>query len=894
MIRATIITLLFAVPASAHEVLPASDGEFLTSWYVAGPVRAKAGPPTNGAWQPLIGATHEVDAGKKRRPGKRQATWFRLQLRSSKAHTLHLKLGSDGAAQVLLNGKPLTRHERAHYMLWDDHIHRFDLAPGTHELLIKTTRKEKQKNSGWKIVCRIQDAASSRVPDGLTFHLPGLSEVDLHRAQAATLKTQRSLTKTGYRLKIGVQVSGSTPVGAQPGWTATLKGRAEPVATGVIGAKPVTVDLKLPRDQEYQLNVVSAGRKWVVPFIFKRQWNSGLLQARADFVKADRSKQTVATLDSVEYNLRKLEGLVLDSIPDHKWLSQQIRLVGSWAAALAEGRDPLAKRRGDFYRSYRSRFDGNLQPFSVHVPKRYDGSKGWPLVIGMHGIGSGTHYTLRRVLGKDRDYAREPNGKPLIRGNMPRLPDYGVLTATAWGYHNSAFWFYGEDDVMRVIDEMKAAYNVDPDRVYLTGLSLGGLGTYHIGHHYPDTFAALGPLGGFSSIKLYRQIRRHKKTPWEKVLIEQRDATTYAENGRHTPMRVVHGIRDAPRHAKAMTERYEKLGYRYELEIPDLGHDVWQHSYGEGALVKWMKRFKRPTNPDEIVFKTHAYRYTRAYWAKVGWIGDYTKPALLRLKIDKRDRSRIVIRQADNLRGLTLDLTRPKLAKAPITLVFKQTKTKLTVPEKAVVKLRREGDGPWRLAKSADPPPGHKRPGMSGPIDDIMYEPHTFVVGTSDPAQTDANRRLISEDHTYLRHRNHDIWFPIADDVDVTDAELRSKNLVLYGNARSNAVVAKILATGKVPLRFEDNAIVVGDRRFEGEDVGVKLIYPNPFNPDNMVVICAGVTWQGTLLSRHLPRHVPDVIVYDKRINTRYHTRILIDRPVLFGAFFNSDWSLPN
>ncbi len=699
----------------------------------------------------------------------------------------------------------------------------------------------------------------------------------------------RSLSPDGYVLELGVSATGSAPAGPLPNWTAHIVGASKPIARGVVGGKPATLDLRLPKDGAYTLRVTAVGQVWTERFDYKKSNHNELIDAKVALVMARQAKLPKATIDSVTYNIDKLERHVLESIPDKAWLTEQIRRIGRWARAAARGSDPFQTLRHDFYRAYESRFDGNLQPYSVHVPKRYDPAKKYPLVIGMHGIGSGTHYTLRRVLGRDKT-DDEPGGKPLIRDNMPRLPDHGVLTATAWGYHNSAFWFYGEDDVMRVIDEMKAAYNVDPDRVYLTGLSLGGLGTYHIGHHYPDTFAALGPLGGFSSIKLYRQIRPHKKTAWEEVLIEQRDATTYAENGRHTPMRVVHGRMDGPRHARAMTDRYEALGYRYELDIPELGHDVWQYSYGEGKLVRWMKRFRRPKAPDEIIFKTHAYRYTRAYWATIGWIDDYTRPALLKVRIRKRKRSRVVIREAANLRGFSLDLTRPKLTDGPITIAF-ESGERLVVESLGVIHLRRVGAGPWVIAPHSSPPTGHKRPGISGPIDDIMYEPHTFVAGTQDPAQTDVNRRLISEDHTYLRHRNHDIWFPVVDDVAVSESALRG-NLVLYGNANSNAVLRTMIATGKLPLRFEDDAIVLSGKRFAGEDTGIKMIYPNPFNPDRMVVIVAGVTWQGTLLSRFLPRHVPDVIVYDNRINTRYYTRILIDRPVRFGAFFGSDWRL--
>lgn len=896
-----VLAIGLATPAASMEWRPAADGDFLTAWYVAGPTSARrgaqllaAGEPGGRPWKPLIGGTPVVDGGRSRKPRQRQETWFGVVLVAERPMTVELKLGTSGHLAVFLDGTERSSWEKNHDALWDDHLLRLELSAGRHPLLIRTRRRESQRGAGWQIVARVHDPATSTVPAGLTFELPGLDKPGLRLAQASTLRAERTIVRGGYRLTLELPQTGSAPVGATGRWTAKLAGQREPIASGQIGGPAVAVDLQLPSDKTYLLSVTAEGRTWREKFIYQRAWNEGLTTARENLARTRRARFPEATLASVEYNVQKLEGHVLESIPDTRWLGEQIRKVRSWTDALAGGADPFVTQREDFYRAYRSRYDGNLQPYSVHVPPQYDrDQQRWPLVIGMHGIGSGTHYTLRRVLGRDRDKeGGEPGGKPLIRGNMPRLPNYGVITASAWGYHNSAFWFYGEDDVLRVVEEMKATYRIDPDRVYLTGLSLGGLGTYHIGARWPDVFAALGPLGGFSSVKLYRQIRSHPKTWWEDVLIEQRDATTYAENGMYTPMKVVHGRRDGPRHATAMTDRYRAMNYTVELDIPEAGHDVWQYSYGDGALVRWMMRFVRPSAPDEVVYKTMSYRHLRAYWVRIGWIDDYMRPALLRVHVDKDDRSRVVVDTASNLRGFTLDLGRARVADGPAPLTIQLPDGTATVQGRGPTHFRRVGAGPWHVADTAAPPAGHKRPGASGPVDDIMYEPHTFVVGTTDPAQTDVNRRLVAEDHTYLRHHQHDIWFPIVDDTAVDEATLRG-NLVLYGNPASNAVLARMLETGKLPLRFDDDALMLGERRFDGDDVGIKMAYPNPFAPDKTVVIVAGVTWRGTLLSRYLPRHVPDLIVWDRRLQRHYDERILIDRPVRLAGYFRSDWSLP-
>ncbi|HIA02555.1 MAG TPA: hypothetical protein EYN66_11700, partial [Myxococcales bacterium] len=732
--------------------------------------------------------------------------------------------------------------------------------------------------------------------NGVELELPGLKDGGRLNAMAASVKIGvHSVSPGDYRFQVETSFEGSHVPNAFPEFKLS-QGRKKLIGEGRLKPGKQSFTSTLEKTGRYKLKLRAKDQKWEHVVLHNGGWNQKIIETQTLLNQLrGNSEITPAAIETLEYNLQRNKRLLFEAIPETKWLGRQITRTLHWAKSMADGHDAISQQRGDFYRAYRSSFDGNLQHYSVHIPPSYDRRKRQALVIGLHGIGSGTHYTLRRVLGKDRDYEnKEIGGKALIRTNMPRLPDYGVITACPWSYHNSAYWFYGEMDILRIIEEMKAAYRIDPNRVYLTGLSLGGLGTYHVGHHYPDQFAALGPLGGFSSIKLYRQIGQHPKKWWEKVLIEQRDATTYAENGRHTPMKVVHGAQDGPRHARAMTKRYEALGYKHELDIPELGHDVWQYSYGRGALIRWMKKYKRPEFPDRVTFKTHSYRYTKAYWTQINWINNYQQAAILDVQVAKPGRHRIQVNKLDNIRGFTLDLTQLKLADGDIDIHLAPAKKSFAVASATRVHFQKNNNGHWSIAPSSSPPRGYKHAGVSGPLDDIMFAPHTFIIGTQDPEQRSVNTLLAHEDAGYLRHRNHDIFFPLLLDSSPAADKALKGNIVLYGNPSSNRLLKKVLATGKLPIRFERDAIIVGKKRYSGKDVGIKMIFPNPFNPNSYVVIVAGTTWRGTLLSRHLPRHLPDIVVYDQQIDSRYLERILIDRPVLYADFFTQDWKLPN
>ena len=135
-------------------------------------------------------------------------------------------------------------------------------------------------------------------------------------------------------------------------------------------------------------------------------------------------------------------------------------------------------------------------PYGVYVPTFYDADRATPLVVALHGLGSGEMYMM--------EYA-----------NLAELAEqYGFLVATPMGY-NERGWYgsrgpgnpsrepnaapanlgeLSEQDVMAVLAIMKRDFNVDESRIYLIGQSMGGGGTWHLGIEYPEIWAAIAPM----------------------------------------------------------------------------------------------------------------------------------------------------------------------------------------------------------------------------------------------------------------------------------------------------------------------------------------------------------------------------------------------------------------
>ena len=150
--------------------------------------------------------------------------------------------------------------------------------------------------------------------------------------------------------------------------------------------------------------------------------------------------------------------------------------------ALEARKNPFEGRKGDFRKAYLSAVDNTYQPYRVFVPTGYDGTKAYPLVIALHGMGG------------DENSFFEAYANGLFKTLAER---HGYIVACPKGRKPASMYMGdAEKDVLDVLSEMQRAYRIDPDRVYLTGHSMGGYGTLSLAMGHPDIFAAIAPISG--------------------------------------------------------------------------------------------------------------------------------------------------------------------------------------------------------------------------------------------------------------------------------------------------------------------------------------------------------------------------------------------------------------
>ncbi|MFW6051748.1 MAG: extensin family protein [Myxococcota bacterium] len=589
------------------------------------------------------------------------------------------------------------------------------------------------------------------------------------------------------------------------------------------------------------------------------------------------------TLTSIEYLLDtagRIEGRFEPQAAS--WRERAKRYL----EAARQGVDPYARAKGEIVnRGYRSPITTRLQGYAVYLPPDYDPSKEWPLYVALHGGSSNGNLFLGVVLGNNMPWKKYP--EHLWDDYEPRWkPPFIVVAPTGMG---QVMWrWMGEQDVLDVIEDVRRHYSVDGDRVVLGGLSNGGVGAYAIGMRHAWRFAAVQAMAGAPS---WIQYAGGRPRPEEMRVLERWSGLHLAPNIVNTDFRYYHGRTDGgpmkPRFVDQLSEKLESLGLPRNVTWYDTGHDILYLVHQHGRVYEGLAEVKRNRRPSKVTVITGDYRANRQHWVTVTRIEGY--PSLARVDAQVEDRT--LTATTDGVRALAFDLRDAPLPPGEVRLVVDGSEAYRGPRARLghVVHLLRDGDG-WRTGfPRADD--FEKRPGVSGPLTDAYHGRMVHVYGTQSPEHTEALRKAARQGSNGWPLWLWDFDQQVVADTEVDEALMRSAHLVLYGTAGDNAVLERI--HDRLPIRLAEDAVVVGERRFEGDDVGARFIHPNPLAPDRYVIVQGGVTPDAVRAGHRLPDFLPDYVVYDGQ-TTRSRPRLTLgsNAPRALG-YFDDRWRLP-
>jgi hypothetical protein len=203
------------------------------------------------------------------------------------------------------------------------------------------------------------------------------------------------------------------------------------------------------------------------------------------------------------------------------------------------------------------------------------------------------------------------------------------------------------------------------------------------------------------------------------------------------------------------------------------------------------------------------------------------------------------------------------------------------------VRLRKRG-AKWSIASSTGETGLRKRRGLQGPIDDAFMDSFIMVRPTGRSWHPAVGEWAAAE----LAHATNE-WRAqfrgdarVKDDVDVTDAEIATSNLVLWGDPQSNRLLARI--AGQLPAVWNAESVRLGGRTFASERHVPVFIFPNPLNPDRYVVINSGFTFCDLASASNAQQTpiLPDFAAIDITVPRVARRR----EGVQYAGFFGEHW----
>lgn len=531
------------------------------------------------------------------------------------------------------------------------------------------------------------------------------------------------------------------------------------------------------------------------------------------------------------------------------------------------GKMPWLQATGLVVRGYRSKIDGSIQPFGLVVPE---------------GANTANNRTMVWLLGRGEKrtelaFLAEREAK------APEIAPANTLVLIPYGRFCNATKFAGETDVFEALDSVKADYKIDPLRTMVAGFSMGGGSAWHLAVHYSGLWCAASPGAGFSETPEFTKALapgKEPRPPWEQKLWAQYDAINSAGNLFNVPTVAYSGEIDGQKQAADIMEKaMDAEGLKLERFIgPKTGH-----SYEPETKKVLTARLEELLNKgQEIVLRevhltTYTLRYPEASWVRIEGMGEHWQRADVKARWSDEN---TISADTKNVTMLSFNGVRP-------TTVILDGQRLLLKPNAKLFFAKQRGK--WKIAADLMAP--RKRPGLTGPINDAIMEPFLFVRPTGKPLNEKVGAWVNSE-MAYSTKLWRDVYrgeVQAKNDTAIRsygNYDIYNKNLILWGDPSSNALLAKIIKL--LPLKWDAKNLIFRGKTYDAAHHAPILIFPNPLNPQRYVVINSGLDFRADGYGNNALQtpKLPDWAIIDlnEAPGPRWPGR------VVDAGFFNEEW----
>lgn len=472
-----------------------------------------------------------------------------------------------------------------------------------------------------------------------------------------------------------------------------------------------------------------------------------------------------------------------------------------------------------------SGIDGSVQYYAV-APQA-GGNPGPALFLSVHGAGV-------EAIGQARAY-------------QPK--DWGILVAPTNRRPRGFNWEdWGRLDAMEVFEIARQKFQPDPKRIYLTGHSMGGHGTWHLGAAYPDKWAAIAPCAAYPTLSGYGssdgKIPVESGNELEKILLQSSSPSNVfalAKNYLAHGVYVHHGDSDEVVSVDYSRQMRKVLG-EFHPDFAYYEHPGGSHWFGSES-VDWPPLFDffkhHALKEDSMVNRISFTTASPAISSTNRWIGVLQQRHSFRyssIDVTRDIQARAIRGNTGNIAALSISLDQFKPGDTVrIELDGASLEVVIRTPRDTVFLKNKNG---WTLGDK--PSPHEKGIYRNGSFKEPFNHRMIFVYGTSG---TKEENRVNFEKARY----DAQVWYyrgngavDLIADKEFRAEKFKDRGVILYGNASNNSAWNELLAGSPVFVRR--GSVKVGSREYKGDDLAAFFMWPRK---DSHIASVAAVAGSG-------------------------------------------------
>jgi dienelactone hydrolase len=802
-------------------------------------------------WKPLNNKESSIDLRKFFQGGRVEnaVAYAYTKVNIEKEQKVSLLVGSDDGIKIWVNGKLVHRYPKLRGLTLDEDRVEGDMKAGENSILLKI----QQGAGGWGFAVRmlLEENQYNILSDNIEVFI----DKDNTKDKTLSLSAKGNLDPELFKQNIQLDVY---TAGGESVTKRTLNKDDK-----------IILDYKNWPDGIFEFRYTYTDLRGSKKIGYTSWYKGDILVAARELVNSIPLKD-INTPEAITH--RMLSDMIQIRLgknlqnPD----SSKLNSIHSPLMEFAELKAKKQIRAGGFVRlAYIDDIDNTPQFCRSYLPIDYNASKKWPLVIYLHGYNPDNPEIY--------DWWDSDKRHTVISDA------HNMIYIEPHGRGNTSYLGIGDRDVMKCIEMAKEKFNVDEDRIYLTGASMGGYGVWNIATRHPELFAAIAPIYGGSDYHVFvSKENLDKMTDWEKYLNDKSSETAQMESLINMPILVSHGDQDQSvnvNNSRYLVRMLQRWNYNVKYhEVPGKGHEELGLT---DQIMTWFLQYKRDANPKQVRVRSADLKTASAYWVNITQRNNPKEFIVADAEVFVNNIIRI-----DTQNALELFLTPNENLvnyEKPIKVIWNgKIKTFTNLKEKKMI-LK---DAEYKPLSQC------KTPEMAGPIAQFQNTPFLIVKGTlsNDPMM----RKVIMQkaDNIVSDWKNWQKFEPrIMNDEEVTEADMKNYSLLLLGGPEDNEVTKTIFE--KIPFKMSKDAIIIDGKLFKAKDAALNAVYPNPYNDQRYVQIIAGTSPAGFYFYDQHRNNLAqfDYYIVDGTIPS-YSKGIKEEKVMIASGFFDNNWKI--